>query len=163
LFLPDKSATIRAGFCLGQAILTLKLTTFLVAISGDLGAGKTTLCQGLGEAFKAPPGEVKSPTFALAHEHQGLVAFSHLDLYRLEDNPLTEFFEAGLEEFLGGLCLVEWPQRLPASFWPNPKLNLFLTQKGDGRILSGQDFGQDARNVWALFNETFVAGTRTCA
>jgi tRNA threonylcarbamoyl adenosine modification protein YjeE len=163
LFLPDESATIRAGFCLGQAIMALGIKSLLVAISGDLGAGKTTFGQGLGQALGAPTGAVKSPTFALGHEYQGDLAFSHLDLFRLEDNPLSQFLEAGLEEFLGGLCLVEWPERLPASFWPSPKLDLALAINGVGRNLSGEGKAIEAQNVWAFMTQEFIAGTRTCA
>jgi tRNA threonylcarbamoyladenosine biosynthesis protein TsaE len=166
LFLPDEPATKRAGHCLGQAIISLAVNSLFVALRGDLGAGKTTLCQGLGEALGAPPGEVKSPTFALAHEHRGQIGFSHLDLFRLENDPAREFIEAGLDERLEGICLVEWPERLPDSFWPDQRLELTLSRPpaGEGRTLTGRGLTEEAQSVYAFSRQLFLSmGNKTCA
>ncbi|MDR2142474.1 MAG: tRNA (adenosine(37)-N6)-threonylcarbamoyltransferase complex ATPase subunit type 1 TsaE [Deltaproteobacteria bacterium] len=158
LFLPDESATRRAGFCLGQALVTLGLRVLTVTLRGELGAGKTTFCQGVGQALGVPTGEVRSPTFSLAHEHQGVIPFSHLDLYRLERDPYAEFLEAGLEESLAGVCLVEWAQRLPDSFWPLTRLDLTLTPASSGgRALRGRGLAPQAQKVWALLTHQYLA------
>jgi tRNA threonylcarbamoyladenosine biosynthesis protein TsaE len=83
----------------------------LVALRGDLGAGKTTLvqaiCRGLGVED-----EVTSPTYALVHEYRGRTGqVFHLDLYRLEGPHQLE--NLGFDDILaaGDVVLVEWPER----------------------------------------------------
>src|SRR4029079_7008933 len=83
----------------------------LVTISGELGAGKTTLvraiCQGYGVTE-----EVTSPTFALVHRYAAPRSpVFHLDLYRLSDP--VELTNIGWDDILGedALVLVEWPER----------------------------------------------------
>ena len=90
-----------------------------VAVSGDLGAGKTTLvraiCRGYGVA-----GDVTSPTFALVHEYEGPRSrVFHLDLYRLERE--SELTNIGWFDILSaaGLVLVEWPERAGALLPPD--------------------------------------------
>jgi tRNA threonylcarbamoyladenosine biosynthesis protein TsaE len=139
-FLPSPEDTRLAGCRLGrnlaQALDTAALTLpFLITLSGDLGAGKTSLCQGICEALGVDPLDVVSPTFTLANEYQGLVEIYHLDIYRLSPD---QFYDAGLSEYLGrpGLSLVEWPEKMPDNFWPDKRLDLFLTFQGEGRLLS---------------------------
>jgi tRNA threonylcarbamoyl adenosine modification protein YjeE len=116
----------------------------IIALEGPLGSGKTTFAQGFGRALGVDPGEITSPTFTLANTHQGRAAFSHLDLYRLEarGSPLSEFMEAGLDEFLGGVALIEWPDRLDDNFWPEDRIRVILREYfpaagADGKPLSG--------------------------
>ena len=139
-FLPAAEDTFSIGARLGAglagALADGRLTLpFLITLTGDLGVGKTTLCQGLCRALAvAEPGEVISPTFTLANEYHGRVDVFHLDLYRLTDPE--QFYEAGLDEYLTrpGLTLVEWPERLPS--WPDERLDLALTFQDEGRRLS---------------------------
>lgn len=142
IYLPDAEATSAAGAQLGRR-LTDRLDRgqlelpFLITLSGDLGAGKTTLCQGLGRALGvAEPGEIVSPTFTLANEYHGRCDIFHLDVYRLDDPE--QFYEAGLDEYLRrpGLSLVEWPEKMPPGFWPDLRLDLWLSFKDKGRLLS---------------------------
>jgi len=88
----------------------------VVALQGDLGAGKTTFARGLiaafaAEAGQAPP-EVPSPTFTLVQIYEfPRAALWHFDLYRIE-RP-EDAIELGIEEALGeGIALIEWPERL---------------------------------------------------
>jgi tRNA threonylcarbamoyladenosine biosynthesis protein TsaE len=148
MLLPDALATQRAGFCLGAALLDSQFPPIVITLRGELGAGKTTFCQGFGQALGVASGEIKSPTFSLAHEHQGKIAFSHLDLYRLENNPQAQFLEAGLDEYLAQTCLVEWPERLPDSFWPLTRLDLAFTVTGAERILTGRGVEPWTRKLW---------------
>jgi tRNA threonylcarbamoyladenosine biosynthesis protein TsaE len=90
-------------------------------LHGDLGAGKTTLAQGVAEGLGVES-PVQSPTFTLVREHQAReMMFYHLDLYRL-DSP-DELEDIGYETYIDpadGVSLIEWPERagdwLPAVF-----------------------------------------------
>jgi tRNA threonylcarbamoyladenosine biosynthesis protein TsaE len=81
----------------------------VICLRGDLGAGKTTLAQGIARGLGV--GEpVTSPSFTLVHEYRGRLAVYHLDLYRLEPEAV---WDLGLTEYLGrGVTLVEWPEKL---------------------------------------------------
>lgn len=86
----------------------------VILIHGPLGAGKTTLIQGIAQGLGISE-PVLSPTFALAHEYRGgRSPLFHLDLYRLTGPD--EVWEAGLAEYLDaeGVTAVEWPDRLGA-------------------------------------------------
>ena len=83
----------------------------VVALTGDLGSGKTTLVRAICRGYGVE-GEVTSPTFALVHEYESPRSpVYHLDLYRLERPP--ELANVGWDDVLssGALVLVEWPER----------------------------------------------------
>jgi tRNA threonylcarbamoyladenosine biosynthesis protein TsaE len=124
------------------------LARLVVGLSGPLGAGKTTLAQGLAAALGVEEGEVVSPSFALANVYQGRRAIGHLDLYRLGEDPEREFYQAGLEERLDGLCLVEWPERLPDDFWPEGWLALEMDHNEAGRWLRARGASIEAWELW---------------
>lgn len=85
---------------------------WLIALSGDLGAGKTHLVRGLARGLGCP-GRVHSPTFSIVNEYEGgRLPLRHLDLYRLEDP--RQIVAAGLEDYLAqprGVTVVEWAER----------------------------------------------------
>lgn len=111
----------------GRAFAEVLRAGDVVLLHGDLGAGKTTLAQGIAAGLNVGE-DVQSPTFAIVAEHTGAdaagspIRFYHLDLYRLE-NP--EQLEAlGYEQFIepvDGVSIIEWPERagglLPDRFW----------------------------------------------
>jgi tRNA threonylcarbamoyladenosine biosynthesis protein TsaE len=82
----------------------------VVALSGDLGAGKTCFIQGLAEGLGVE-GPVTSPTFIMIAEHAGRLPLYHVDLYRTES--LAEIRGLGLEELLegGGVTAIEWAEK----------------------------------------------------
>ncbi len=82
----------------------------VLALHGDLGAGKTCFVQGLAEALDCE-GPVTSPTFSLLHEYPGAITLYHADLYRMEN--ANEVQRAGLMEYLdaGGILAIEWAER----------------------------------------------------
>ena len=104
----------------------------VVALHGDMGAGKTTLIKALCEAMGVA-GTVNSPTFALVNEYRkpGGEPVYHFDFYRI--NKPEEVFDLGYEEyFFGGqLCLVEWPE-LVAPLLPAGALHLHISVRNDG-------------------------------
>jgi tRNA threonylcarbamoyladenosine biosynthesis protein TsaE len=88
-----------------------------VALHGPLGAGKTLFSRGVARAL-GYEGPVSSPSYALVHEYAGRVPVYHMDLYRLA--PGSDWEEIGLNHYLDGrgICLVEWPERLPEGWSP---------------------------------------------
>lgn len=97
----------------------------VVAITGELGAGKTHFVQGLAQALGCP-GPVTSPTFTLVHEYLGTEGIVyHVDLYRLEN--ARETLAIGLDEIWGAgrATLIEWPERL-GSLLPADALRVSL-------------------------------------
>lgn len=79
----------------------------VVSLSGDLGAGKTALVQGIAAA-SGVKGQVTSPSFTIVHEYEGRFPLIHIDVYRL--NSFQEVIDLGFEEFLDpeAVVLVEW-------------------------------------------------------
>lgn len=102
----------------------------VVALFGDLGAGKTTLARGI-LAGLGHAGEVASPTFPIVIPYESLrLPAWHVDLYRLEDP--AEVGELALEEALeDGLLILEWPERMGLALWPQ-SLRLTLRREGEG-------------------------------
>ncbi len=83
----------------------------MVALYGDLGAGKTQFVKGVCDAFKVKE-VVNSPTFTIVNEYHGTLPVFHIDLYRMKD--IDEIVGIGFDEYLesGGVCLVEWAEKL---------------------------------------------------
>ncbi|NVD43253.1 tRNA (adenosine(37)-N6)-threonylcarbamoyltransferase complex ATPase subunit type 1 TsaE [Ensifer sp. HO-A22] len=130
-FLTDEAATIQLGEDLA---LALKAGDCL-ALSGDLGAGKSTLARAFLRAVADDDGlEVPSPTFTLVQSYDLRIPVAHFDLYRL--GHASELDELGFDEALSlGICLVEWPERADEALPPN-RIVLSITHEPDGRTVS---------------------------
>ena len=126
LALPDAAATEAAGARLAPMLEG----GMVVTLSGDLGAGKTTLVRGCLHAL-GWQGPVKSPSYPLVEHYPfSSLYFYHFDFYRFADPG--EWETAGLADcFHGGsACLIEWPERV-AGRLPMPDLALTLTYPTD--------------------------------
>jgi len=87
----------------------------VVALIGELGAGKTHLIKGLAQGIGVErPNYITSPSFTLIHEYEGRIPFYHIDLYRLATEEEGEAL--GLEEYLGGkgVTAIEWADKIPS-------------------------------------------------
>lgn len=112
-----KTRSVNGTLALGQTIYELMLPApRMVLLTGDLGAGKTTLVKGIAQAIGAAADDVTSPTFTLVHEYEGpKLRLFHLDLYRLERDE--QLLTLGLEEMETAddtLMLVEWGEKFPS-------------------------------------------------
>ncbi|MCH7482368.1 MAG: tRNA (adenosine(37)-N6)-threonylcarbamoyltransferase complex ATPase subunit type 1 TsaE [Chloroflexi bacterium] len=91
----------------------------LFLLEGSLGAGKTTLAQGIAWGAGVT-GYAHSPTFVIVHEYAGRIPLYHVDLYRIEEGNL-EAHDLGIEDMLAdGACMVEWSEKAPAVFSADP-------------------------------------------
>lgn len=134
-----------AMVALGRA-LAAALPTGLLFLSGDLGAGKTTLCRGILRG-RGHTGAVKSPTYTLVEPYEfddGQVF--HFDLYRLGDSEELEYM--GVRDYFrpGTLCVIEWPDR-GDSVLPAPDLAVEITVEAGGRglvIMASSKAGEQA-------------------
>lgn len=134
----------------------------VLLLAGDLGAGKTTLVQGIGAGLGIAEAIV-SPTFALIGEYlDGRVPLYHLDLYRLEPPAVAglclELYWEGVE-VPPGIVAVEWSQRLPylpPSYW---RIELTAASDGDRRQVTIASAGPEAIDLTALLAEFAPDGT----
>ena len=83
----------------------------VIALTGELGCGKTLFTRGIGAGLGVPDRYVNSPTFVFANEYSGRLPVSHIDLYRLDH--IEEIAELGLDDYLygNGVCVVEWAEK----------------------------------------------------
>lgn len=106
--IPDPAATDR----LAATVAPILRRGDVIALAGDLGAGKTTFARAVIRALAGEETEVPSPTFTLVQTYVTPAGtIWHFDLYRI-DAP-DEVWELGIEDaFAGGIALIEWPERL---------------------------------------------------
>jgi len=107
----------------------------IVALSGDLGSGKTQFVKGVCRTFKVHT-SVTSPSFVILNRYDGVdnsgneLLMYHFDLYRIKS--LTELYDLGYEEFLrgDGICLVEWAEIL-GDLLPERRYDVRLSMGAD--------------------------------
>lgn len=139
-----KSST--GTIAIGRKLAELLAPPRLLILTGDLGAGKTTLVKGIATALgAADPDEVTSPTFTLIHEYAGSldgkpVKLLHLDLYRLDSERQLDTL--GLEELRtpDAIILVEWGEKFKS-----------IRKHADGEI-SITSTGGDTRKITVTLN-----------
>lgn len=152
-FLPDQTATHKFGIALGQ---TLTAGNVLL-LQGDLGSGKTTLVQGIGQGLGISD-LIVSPTFILLNEYlEGRVPLYHFDLYRLNpaevDALHLETYWEGWEQ-PAGIVAIEWAERL--TYKPATYLEICLTPVAEGRkatLTPVGDFPQTLLNALKVLIE----------
>jgi len=119
-------SSLEMTLALGRHIGSNVLPGDVITLSGDLGAGKTTLTQAIGQGLGVPEDcYITSPTFSLLHEYEGRLPLYHMDLYRLSGEE--DFIDLGFEEYIygNGVTVIEWPDRLSSSM-PENRLHIEL-------------------------------------
>lgn len=76
----------------------------MLALTGDLGAGKTLITRGIAQGLGIPAGQVNSPTFSLIQAYENHIPVIHVDLYRLENS--TAIFQLGLADYFNSKNIV---------------------------------------------------------
>ncbi len=142
--LPDDAATRR----LGQLLAAELRPGDVVALLGPLGAGKTTLVQAVA-AELGVIGPVRSPTFALRHDHVGRIPLVHIDLYRLDQ--LRDALVLDVDEVAadGAVLFIEWADRFP-DILPGHTLVIRLEPERAGRRVTLWDGDGDGAWLDAL-------------
>lgn len=138
--LPDAESTRQLGRFIAEAVQR----NLVVTLFGPLGAGKTTLVQGVGEGLGVSE-IINSPTFTMLNEyHSGRLPLYHLDLYRVQDDKTTEaalggksydLLRAELDEFITnpGITLIEWAETIEP-YLPADHLSIRLSYENpDGQ------------------------------
>jgi tRNA threonylcarbamoyladenosine biosynthesis protein TsaE len=134
LTLASEQDTLALGAALAQRVRPGDV----IALSGPLGAGKTTFARGFIQSLSSPDEEVVSPTFTLVQIYDSdLGSIWHFDLYRLE--KADDALELGFEDALAsGICLIEWPERLGTLLPANHlRVKLALLTEGRSAEVSG--------------------------
>jgi len=107
----NENETINEGEKLGKSLTR----GTVVALYGDLGAGKTAFTRGIAKGLGITM-NVSSPTFTIVNEYPGDIPLFHFDMYRLENE--NELFDIGWDDYLerNGICVVEWSEKVPGAF-----------------------------------------------
>lgn len=135
----DENELIAIGQKIGQV---LKENDVLV-LTGDLGAGKTTLTKGIAKGLGVPQ-MVKSPTYTIVREYEGRLPLYHLDVYRIGDDPDS----IDLDDFLygQGVTVIEWGELLSADLLDD-YLEVIITKVDDGRQVHLRSNGPRSEEV----------------
>ncbi|MGT2935201.1 tRNA (adenosine(37)-N6)-threonylcarbamoyltransferase complex ATPase subunit type 1 TsaE [Streptococcus castoreus] len=115
----------------GQEIGSHLIAGDVIVLTGDLGAGKTTITKGIAKGLGISQ-MIKSPTYTIVREYDGRVPLYHLDVYRIGDDSDS----IDLDDFLfgSGVTVIEWGELLGAGVLDD-YLEIIITKQGDGRQL----------------------------
>lgn len=149
----NENETAHIGEVLGKTIEP----PMVVALKGNLGAGKTVFVRGAAKGLGVNE-QVTSPTFVLLKDYSGRCPVYHFDYYRLYETDLEEALEMGFEDYLpgDGVAFVEWAERLPSLLpveFLEVCMELCIDNEGERRRLTFVAHGYSAIElVKSLFN-----------
>ena len=129
------SPHVRRTIAIGRAIGRAAPSGSVIALRGDLGAGKTTLAKGVAQGLGITE-PIISPTYTIIAEYQGRLHLVHIDAYRLLDED--EFVQTGGEELLGlpgSLSLIEWSERVAKILPKETQYITMVVEEGGSRII----------------------------
>ena len=127
VFLKSVEETLRFGERLGK----LLKAGDIIALTGELGSGKTTLVKGIARGMGVKdPSHVNSPSFVILKEHKGRIPLYHFDVYRLDDPSSME--TTGYKDFFygSGASVIEWASKI-RELLPDEYLDVELTVTGE--------------------------------
>jgi len=144
---------------LGRILGRRAFPGMIIALQGDLGAGKTVFTQGVAQGAGVS-GTVNSPSYVLMNLYHGRVELYHFDFYRLEEED--DLFELGLEEYFygDGITLIEWADKFP-SVLPADRLEIEIKKSDkdwDVRYLFFKPIGKLDHSVLEEIKEYASAG-----
>ena len=132
----------------GKKLASLLKKGDMITLTGELGAGKTKLTEGILSYFNLE-NEISSPTFTIVNEYSNdKINIYHFDVYRLEDS--SEFYEIGGEEYFDkGICIIEWAELikdvLPLEYL---KISILKDDLNDNkRIINLEPFGNRYKDL----------------
>ena len=134
---------------IGQKLGRLLDSGDIIVLSGDLGAGKTTLTKGIAKGLDISQ-MIKSPTYTIVREYEGRLPLYHLDVYRIGDDPDS----IDLDDFLfgDGATIIEWGEMIEPSL-SDAYLKIFIRKLEDGRELAFEAHGARAEALLASFEQ----------
>ena len=150
----SSAETIRIGKSIGSRLLPGDV----VALVGELGAGKTQFIKGLAAGVGiGNPTYISSPSFTLINEYPGKIPFYHIDLFRLEREKEAE--ELGLEDYFqgGGITAIEWADKIPSLL---PKEMLFIHIAYVGKNIRSIEINGKGKRFEDLLKELSGFGIR---
>lgn len=115
---------------LGKKIGSMLQPGAIIAMEGNLAAGKTTITKGIAESLGIEE-TITSPTFTLISEYEGKMPLYHMDVYRLDS--CEDFINLGVEDLMygDGVSIIEWSERVREEL-PKSTITLRLEVRGDG-------------------------------
>lgn len=115
----------------------------VIVLTGDLGAGKTTLTKGIAKGLGIDQ-MIKSPTYTIVREYEGRLPLYHLDVYRIGDDPDS----IDLDDFLfgNGVTVIEWGELLGEGLLED-YLEITITKQNDGRRLDVVAHGEHSQQL----------------
>ncbi|MGT2888171.1 tRNA (adenosine(37)-N6)-threonylcarbamoyltransferase complex ATPase subunit type 1 TsaE [Streptococcus didelphis] len=135
----NENELIDYGFRLGRLLQAQDV----LILSGDLGAGKTTLTKGIAKGLGISQ-MVKSPTYTIVREYEGNLPLYHLDVYRIGDDPDS----IDLDDFIygDGVTVIEWGELLDEGLFQD-YLHLFIVKRDNGRAVQLEAKGSRAKEI----------------
>ena len=141
------SDSVESMHQLGTQIGKQLRATDVIVLTGELGAGKTVLTQGIGSVFGVE--NITSPTFVISRIHKGNPNFIHVDAYRLLDAGVTAFSDLDFESYLpNSIFVIEWGKEFVSQLSDQYlDIKISATENENQRVLEITGIGQR----WAEF------------
>jgi len=143
----------------GHALTRVLVARDLVVLSGDLGAGKTTLTKGIATGLGIPE-EITSPTFTLARRYEAALSLHHLDVYRLDEH--ADIVDLGLPELMDddAVTVIEWGDLIASELGPDRlEIRLLLCDDDEERRIEVVAAGRSWHARTALLAEVLAPWT----
>ncbi len=138
-----KTKTAEETIALGEKLGNLLEPGDIIAMTGTLAAGKTTITKGIAKALGVND-TITSPTFCLISEYEGKMPLYHMDVYRLEGSD--DFVNLGVDDMLygKGVCIIEWCEKVKKEM-PKKTIWMTITPSEDGsRIIDIENWNHQS-------------------